>query len=212
MKAKLDMEGKRIGRLVPTVIDHIHPVSRIAVWRCKCDCGKEVTIRRDVLNSGRVKSCGCWNIEVATLRVSTHGMSKSREYRSWVSMKSRCLDPNNHAYMNYGGRGIKVCKEWLQFEQFYRDMGCRPKGKTLDRINVNGDYDPSNCRWATVSEQLFNRRPYSKRVKLQKFSDMDIFCELKRRGFKIGRITLRDVSTEVFSLTRSRQTIIDVKQ
>lgn len=90
----------------------------------------------------------------------THGMRRSRTYNSWISMKTRCNNPNALKYPHYGGRGIKVCEQWQSFEAFYADMGERPEGLTLDRINNDGNYEPSNCRWATASEQNFNRRKY----------------------------------------------------
>lgn len=86
-----------------------------------------------------------------------HGRWGTPEYKSWDHMKQRCLNSNQKVYNNYGGRGIKICKNWLQFEKFYRDMGERPKGTTLDRINNNGNYEPSNCRWATWEQQMANR-------------------------------------------------------
>lgn len=128
---------------------------------CKCDCGNIITTRLSSVKSGNTKSCGCYKNEITKkigLNNKKHGMSFSKEHNSWKSMKDRCLNTNHIFYKNYGGRGIKVCDRWINsFENFYQDMGKRPLGKTLDRINVNGNYEPSNCRWATIEEQNKNK-------------------------------------------------------
>lgn len=122
---------------------------------CKCDCGNVIAARLNSLKNGHTKSCGCFRVTNAT----KHGMYKKPEYESWIGMIQRCTNSNNQAYKDYGGRGIKVCESWLtSFENFYKDMGKRPDGKTLDRKDVNGDYEPNNCHWATNLEQANNKR------------------------------------------------------
>lgn len=125
---------------------------------CICECGETATFRSRDLNKKRKRSCGCMN-KCTTYK---HGMSSSPEYATWESMKRRCTSPNEPSYKNYGGRGITVCESWLNkdngFVNFLSDMGERPKGKTLDRKDVNGNYCPENCRWATIEEQSLNKR------------------------------------------------------
>lgn len=118
---------------------------------CRCECGRIAITRINKFISGHTKSCGCLHIK--------HGMKGSREFRSWVSMKTRCYNAKHDSYKYYGGRGISVCSRWLNsFKDFYADMGPRPDGHTLDRIDTNGNYEPSNCRWSDHSTQMKNRR------------------------------------------------------
>ena len=122
-----------------------------AKWLCLCDCGTETTAVGNCLRSGHKRSCGCYRIK--------HGLEKHPLYGTWSNMKQRCYNPNTPRYAHYGGRGITVCNEWRDsFPQFLSDMGERPEGTSLDRIDVNGDYTPDNCRWATKIEQNLNRR------------------------------------------------------
>lgn len=124
----------------------------------KCDCGTIKIIERGNVSSGKTKSCGCLKKEKMRSEKTTHGLTKTPTYVSWAQMKTRCLNPNYSEFFYYGGRGIKICDRWSSFENFIADMGKRPKGKTLDRINTNGDYCPDNCRWATPLQQSRNRR------------------------------------------------------
>lgn len=141
-----------------------------AIWVFLCQCGAEFSAPSNRVKSGNTKSCGC--LAEASRRSTEnkyvkHGHNRpgrvSREYNSYTSMKTRCLNKNSPNYCNYGGRGIRICQRWLDgFENFLEDMGNRPPGKTLDRINVDGDYEPSNCRWATLSEQQRNKQVHRK--------------------------------------------------
>ena len=128
-------------------------------WVCQCDCGNtSFVLTRDLL-SGNTTSCGCYIRDLHSNRLRTHGMTRTRTYSSWAGMIGRCENPKNDKYRYYGERGIKVCERWHSFELFLTDMGERPtSAHSLDRINNDGDYEPSNCRWALQKTQNRNRR------------------------------------------------------
>lgn len=154
----VDLVGKRFGRL--TVQERASDRNGRVVWLCKCLCGSDKEVAASALKSKLTRSCGCLKRETGPLNVGrkAHGKTKTPEHNSWWSMICRCRYPNSASYMNYGGRGIKVCEEWKDFERFLKDMGPRPAGTTLDRIDPDGDYELRNCRWATVKDQNNNLR------------------------------------------------------
>lgn len=156
MKAA-DLTGEKFGKL--TVVKRVTNETKNGVfWLCKCDCGNESVVKASNLRSGSTKSCGC--IRKKTIPSFRHGMSRTRMYGIWGGMKDRCSNPKYHGYMNYGGRGISVCEDWKEFTNFYEwsmSNGYQDN-LSLDRIDVNGNYEPSNCRWTTMMVQSNNKR------------------------------------------------------
>ncbi len=160
----IDLLGQSFGRLTVVKRNPNSPAGK-ARWLCSCQCGGQVEVLGASLLNGRSKSCGCLKDERTaemgrenSQRLVRHGMSKTPAHVRWRSLKDRCFNPRNKHYKDYGARGITVCERWLVFENFYADMGEAPEGKSIDRINNDGDYEPGNCRWATPQEQIDNRR------------------------------------------------------
>lgn len=155
-----DYSGRRFGRLVAVRLIEREPKWNGHKWLFRCDCGKEKVISIKSVRSGHTASCGCLFLDRLVEKNTTHGLSKKhpREYRSWKDMRSRCNNSNNGDYTDYGGRDIAVCNRWDDFAAFFADLGPCPKGLTLDRIEVDGDYEPLNCRWATSNVQANNKR------------------------------------------------------
>jgi hypothetical protein len=168
-----DITGMRFGRLL--AVNYAGPTERgTATWRCLCDCGKIITVQGSHLRSGGTRSCGCVKQEMlkngsghCRHRASPHH-NRMREYECWVSMRQRCGNRNSKSFAYYGGRGITVCERWHSFESFLADMGPRPDGYSIERVNNNGDYEPSNCKWIPKRDQSRNRRKETRPRKPQR--------------------------------------------
>lgn len=158
----VDQVGKKFGYW--SVIERAGANNKgAATWLCECTCGTRKVVSAENLTRGKSKSCGCMKYTLQSNALRKHGHTRfdgytTGTYRSWHAARQRCENPNHKQYDDYGGRGIRFCERWRDFRNFLSDMGERPEGRTLDRIKVNGDYEPGNCRWATRKEQSLNKR------------------------------------------------------
>jgi hypothetical protein len=178
MRMRQNLLGRKFGRWTVVEESIRVPGSTNARWLCRCDCGKERVVVDGPLIRGSSRSCGCLSVELSVKRSTTHGQSSggrpTREFRIWKGIVERCKNPNSPAFSRYGGRGIGICKEWVRFEDFFRDMGKCGAGMTIERVNNDEDYGPDNCKWATRLEQSRNR---SSSKRLDAFGEFKTIAE-----------------------------------
>lgn len=172
MPKAIDITGKKYGRLI-AIEPHHRDKHKQWHWLFKCDCGKFIVTHNQSAKSGGTKSCGCLNVEKREETHTKHNMARTRFYHGiWAGIKQRCLNGKANGYKNYGGKGVKLCKSWYNFENFRDDMHKSyikhvfkhgEKNTQIDRIDNTGDYEPSNCRWVTCKEQQNNKIQYARK-------------------------------------------------
>lgn len=206
---RVDVTGQRFGRLVIVEFSHTDGPGR-TYWICRCDCGKIKTILGASMNAGATQSCGCLAKERTSQACTSHGQTNTRLYRVWRNMKSRCNCPSSNKYYNYGGKGVSVCEEWTPFEGFQKWALSHGYAAdlTIDRFDGSGNYEPSNCHWATYKEQSNNTTQNhilefnGMRKNLKQWSEFlgisyKALSERARRGWSANRALTTPVMTRI---------------
>jgi len=184
MSRFINITGRKFGRwLVVSLLPERSPDGK-SLWLCRCDCGTQRGVCGTSLRIGHSASCGCLRREKSKKRLTTHGMSETRAYRTWTNMQQRCFNPRHDKYSYYGGRGIGI--GWQSFEEFYADMGDAPPGMSLDRIDNDDDYRPGNVRWATPAVQAANRRPTKRKKRRSTVEELNRYTSALARAGAVG--------------------------
>ena len=195
VKAKKPLEQTRYGRL--EILGSV-----TGGWLSRCDCGTELIVTGTRLRHGQVMSCGCYHRQRQREVKLTHGMTRTPTHTSWVAMRQRCNNANNPSWPNYGGRGIRICQRWESFENFYADMGERPDSTSLERIDNDGNYEPTNCRWATKHEQSVNMR-HTIRIQFNgRTQSLSEWCQELGIGYWTAHARIRRGATPLEAITR----------
>lgn len=193
-KQRANLSGQKFGLLTVESFSHIDDLRR-AIWNCSCACGGVTQLATSILRAKHTTSCGCALEERLSIGKLRHGLTKTKTWNTWVWMHSRCYQKSHQRYDNYGGRGIAVCQRWHTFENFYADMGEKPDGKSIERIDVNGNYSPENCKWVSTDAQYSNTTktiyvklygidyPLRDLVKLSGIKYMTAYCRIKQYGW-----------------------------
>jgi len=191
LKNPVDHSGKKFGRL--TAVSIAGKSDRAILWLCKCDCGKDHITRSAQLVRGSVKSCGCLKKELLSIKKKTHGLSSTRTFNIWANIRQRCENPNNMAFRYYGSRGISVCDAWQTLEGFIADMGeCPGDQMTIERVDVNGNYEKNNCVWASMMDQARNKRR-TIRVPLNgRLVCLTEYCDVTGKNYAMMRSRIKE--------------------
>lgn len=198
--------GERYARLV------VVSQRTSTTWLCRCDCGRVVVVLNHKLKAGHKKSCGCFQRDARILTHTKHGLCGTPEYRSWQAMLTRCTNPNTSCFKYYGGRGITVCERWLSFENFLADMGRKPTNDhSIDRYpNNDGNYEKSNCRWATRSQQVNNSRRWKGKTRLIPLGGIDRTIASTAQLLNMKEDTLRNRLRKGWSVEKATSTPVVV--
>lgn len=214
MSKCIDLTGQVFGRL--TIIKKVGiSKNKFALWLCKCTCGNEIIVTSNNLRTGNSKSCGCFATELRRKKLLKHGFKHTRIYNIWRAMKQRCCNKNSSNYKNYGKRGIRICQEWLDdFINFYNwalEHGYSDN-LSIDRIDTNGNYEPSNCRWITLKEQNNNRRSNNNITIGKKTQNLELWCkELHIKRYQVYTLVYKGKSFKeaILMLAKPFQTQLD---
>ena len=204
MPKGIDLTDQRFGRLLAIKLVE---TGRRRKWLCVCDCGNETVVKAELLRSGKTNSCGCLQKETVSHINTTHGKHNHKLYAVWASLRQRCNNPSDKSYKYYGGRGIKVCKEWdSEFTPFYEwaiSNGYKD-GLSIDRINVDKDYSPDNCRWVTMKAQMNNTRRNRKYTINDETHTLSEWCDLYHTYYSLVKSRLYRGYSLIEALTISK--------